>query len=114
MLKKFILQFKNILFLWVFCLSLNIITFLFIFIKIKPRGNSVALFYNVLAGVEWYGKGINLYFIPLAGLLILAVNLILFRTLKNLKIVMPFLAVFVSLFIQVIILISALSLSTVN
>jgi hypothetical protein len=114
MLGKFFLQFKNILFLWVFCLSINIITFLFIFIKINPRGNSVALFYNVLAGVEWYGKGTNLYFIPLSGLLMLFVNLALYKTLKNIKVVMPFLAVFVTLFIQVIILIAALSLSTVN
>jgi hypothetical protein len=68
----------------------------------------------VLAGVEWYGKGTNLYFIPLSGLLMLFVNLALYKTLKNIKVVMPFLAVFVTLFIQVIILIAALSLSTVN
>jgi hypothetical protein len=105
---------SNVWFLWALCLIFNIITFLFIFFKIHPGDKTLALHYNVLIGVQWYGKGKNLYFIPVAGLAISAVNFILYKTLRDNKIFLSQLTVFVSFCAQIILLAAALFLSKVN
>jgi len=105
---------SNIWFLWALCLIFNIITFLFIYFKIHPGDKTLALHYNVLIGVEWYGKGKNLYFIPGVGLALSAVNFTLYKALRNNKFFLSQLTVFVSLCAQVILLAAALFLSKVN
>lgn len=106
--------FAKIWFLWIICTILNIITFLFIFFKINPGTQNLALHYNVLVGVEWYGKGQNLYFIPGIGLVISLVNFILYRSLKDNRFYLSELTAYVSLFIQIILLIAAMFLARVN
>ncbi len=106
--------FSGILFLWFICLILNIITFFFIFFKIHPGTQNLALHYNVLVGVEWYGKGKNLYFIPGIGLAISAINYILYRALKDNRFFLSELTAYVSMFVQIILLISAMFLASVN
>lgn len=104
----------NVWFLWALCLIFNIITFLFIYYKIHPTNQTLALRYNILVGVQWYGQGKNLYFVPAVGLVISAVNFILFRALKNDKNFLSQLAIFVSLCAQIILLAAALFLAKVN
>jgi hypothetical protein len=104
----------NVWFLWTLCAIFNIITFLFIFFKIHPGNATLALHYNVLVGVEWYGKGYNLYFIPGVGLAISAVNFTLFKALRDNTKFLSALTVFVSLCAQIILLASALFLAKVN
>jgi hypothetical protein len=106
--------FRKIWFLWLISLVLVIITFLWIFIKIHPGNSTLALHYDVLVGVEWYGKGKNLYFIPGIGLLISAVNFTFYKALKNTESLLTFLSVFISICVQVILLISVIFLSRVN
>ena len=106
--------FRNIWFLWAICLVLNIITFLTLFFKIHPGSQTLALHYNVLAGVEWYGKGHNLYFIPAVGLVILAVNFFLYRKFADNKYFLSALTVFSSLCAQLILLLAVLMLIRVN
>lgn len=106
--------FAEIWFLWIVCLILNIITFFFIFFKIHPGSQNLALHYNVLVGVEWYGNGRNLYFIPGIGLAISAVNYILYRALKDNQFFLAELTAYVSLFVQIILLIAAMFLARVN
>lgn len=104
----------NIWFLWALCLIFNIITFLFIYFKIHPGNKTLALHYNVLVGVQWYGKGKNLYLIPGVGLVISAANFTLYRALRDNKNFLSALTVFVSLCAQVILLAVSLFLSKVN
>jgi len=104
----------NVWFLWAACLIFNIITFLFIYFKIHPGNKTLALHYNVLVGVQWYGKGKNLYFIPAVGLAISAVNFTLFKALKDNKLFLSALAAFASLCAQIILLAAALFLARVN
>ena len=104
----------NIWFLWGVCLLLNIITFLFIYFKIHPGNKTLALHYNVLVGVEWYGKGKNIYFIPGVGFIISAVNFVLYKAFKDKENFLPFLTVFVSLCVQAILMISVFALAKVN
>jgi len=105
---------SNIWFLWTLCLIVNIITFLFIYFKIHPGNKTLALHYNVLVGVEWYGKGKNLYLIPGVGLVISAVNFTLYRALRDDTKFLSILTAFVSICAQVILLAAALFLSKVN
>jgi hypothetical protein len=105
---------SNIWFLWTLCLIVNIITFLFIYFKIHPGNKTLALHYNVLVGVEWYGKGKNLYFIPGVGLAISAVNFTLYRALRDDTKFLSILTAFVSICAQVILLAAALFLAKVN
>lgn len=74
----------------------------------------MALDYNVLIGVEWYGKGKNLYFIPSIGLAIISINYFLFKKFSNRDEFLSSLTIFVSLFAQIILLIAAVFLSQVN
>jgi len=112
--EKLKIYFSSVWFLWALCLIFNIITFLFIYFKIHPGNKTLALHYNVLVGVEWYGKGKNLYFIPAVGFAISLVNFILYKALKDGNDFLPPLTVFVSLAAQLILLTAALSLAAVN
>jgi hypothetical protein len=105
---------SDVWFLWALCLIFNIITFLFIYFKIHPGNKTLALHYNVLVGVQWYGKGKNLYFIPGVGLAISTVNFILYKALKDNKIFLSQLTVFASLCAQIILFAAVLFLSKVN
>ena len=114
MFRRWFENLEKILFLWVACFALNIITLLFIHYKIQPSNKTLALHYNILYGVDWYGEGKNLYTIPLVGFLITVVNIILFQALKKRQMFLSFLAGFTSIFVQVILLIAVLFLSKVN
>ena len=105
---------NNVWFLWSLCLLINIITFLFLYFKIHPGNKTLALHYNVLVGVQWYGKGKNLYYIPGVGFAITAVNFILYRAGRNYEDLSIFLPPFVSICAQLILLCAALSLAQVN
>lgn len=102
------------LFLWALCLIFNIITFSFIHYKILPTGNTFALKYNVIVGVEWYGKGYNLYQIPLVGLAIIGLNYLLSRLLKQRSDFLAAMSIFVALAVQGLLLAAVLFLKTVN
>jgi hypothetical protein len=105
---------SNVWFLWALCLIFNIITFLFIYFKIHPGNKTLALHYNILVGVQWYGKGKNLYFIPGIGLAISAINYVLYKALKDNKFFLSLLTVFVSICAQLILLTAVLFLAKVN
>lgn len=106
--------FRNVWFLWALSLTLNIITFLFLYFKIKPGQSPLALHYNVLVGVLWYGPGRNLYFIPAIGMAILIVNFTLFRAIKNRQDFLAALSALVSFFVEFILLSAVLFLTRVN
>lgn len=100
--------------LWVLALSLNIITFLLIYFKIHPKTAPLALHYNVLTGVDLFGKGTDLYKLPTVGLIILAVNFILGRLLRRQQDFLAFLPAMVSLLAATVVLAAALFLFRVN
>ncbi len=106
--------FKQFLFLWLLCLSINIITLLLIYYKIHPSNNFLVLHYNVLVGVDSAGKGINFYNIPLVGFLISAVNFIFYRAVKTFQPFLAFLSVFTSIFVQLILFLSVVFLVRIN
>ena len=114
MLEKVYRNFYNVWFLWSLCFVLNIITLLFIVYKIHPGAGTLALRYNVLVGVEWYGKGKNLYYLPGIAFLLTLANYTLYRSLKNSRIFLAPLTIFVSICLQVTFLLAVLFLSRIN
>jgi len=114
MLKLWFEKIDKVLFLWVGSFILNIITFFFIHYKIHPSNRTLALHYNVVVGVDWYGPGKNLYSIPLAALLITVANIVLFRAVKKNQFFLSFLAGIITLIVQIIFLTAVLFLSKVN
>ncbi len=113
-LQKISAYFKEIWFLWLLGIIFNIITFFAVRYKIRPSDETLALHYNVLIGVDWFGSGNNLYLIPLTGLIILAVNFSAFYFLKESENLLSFLTAFVSLVVQIILLSSIFLLAGVN
>ena len=104
----------KIWFLWSLSVVFNIIAFFIIFSKIGGGSRTLALHYNVLIGVEWYGKGINLYFLPAVGLIITLVNYALYRNLKPGELFYAPLTAFASLFVSATILAAVFFLATIN
>lgn len=104
----------KVLFLWVGSFAINIITFLFIHYKIHPSNRTLALHYNVIVGVDWYGAGKNLYSLPLIAFLLTVINMILYNALKRRQYILPFLSAIITFIVQLLILISVFFLARVN
>ena len=61
------------------CLLVIIIMVAIIYFKLGAGGESQALHYNVLVGIDLVGKGFYLYLVPVVSAIILIYNLILAR-----------------------------------
>jgi hypothetical protein len=105
---------KRVWFLWALCLIFNIITLLLIVYKIHPSGKILALHYNVILGVDWYGPGNNLYQIPAAGFFITLLNFIFFKNFKPTEMFYAGLIPGATLVVQVILLFATVLLIRVN
>lgn len=113
-LRKILNAFRSVTALWRMCIIVNIITFLWIYIKIRPGNETLALHYNVLVGVELFGKGKNLYLIPGIAMIITAINYTLYRFIRSNKNFLPSLTILASLVVQLVLLLSAILLTQVN
>lgn len=110
----FLNNLKRVWFLWALCLIFNIITLLLIIYKIEPSGKTLALHYNVVFGIDWYGEGNNLYQIPIAAFLITLLNFIFFKLLQSTKMFYENLTVGASLLAQLIFLFATVLLIRIN
>ena len=111
---KILSYLRNIWFLWIVCFAFNILTFFALFYKIHAGNETLALHYNVIAGVLWYGRGKNLYFIPGIGLAVIIANLALFKTGKTNENFLGILCALAALFTQIILLAATLFLIKIN
>lgn len=100
--------------IWIFSFIVNIITLSWIFFKIQPNSKTIALHYNAITGVDWYGEGYNLYLIPFSGFVILFLNLFLYNKFKNNKTIYLQLFSLTSFCIQCILFLSILMLEKVK
>ena len=91
-----------------------IITFLFVYYKIHPSGKTLALRYNVVIGVDWYGKSKNLYTLPGIGAGILIINFALSRRLVRAGNFMAKLCAFGTFCVEIILFAAVLFLSHIN
>lgn len=103
------------LFLWGAVFLVAIITLLLIHFKIKPHGNMpVALHYNVVIGVDSFGKGSTLYAIPGVTLIIAGFNYIVYQALGPEDKFLAWLAAGMSLAVAIVLCSAVLFLLKVN
>lgn len=86
-------------------LALNIASFLWLALRIRPDLGQIFLHYNILFGVDLLGTWYQVFFIPAIGLLILIVNAVvgwlLFHRDKFAGHLLNFTSVMVQLFVLV-------------
>ena len=114
--KQFLLHYR-IWFLWAISALFTSISFLVIYYKIKPQDNPevpVALHYNVIVGVDLYGRGRNLFLVPLTGLIILILNIVIYRLLRHRQKLLAEFVVIVTAVVTMILCASVLFLLKVN
>lgn len=68
---------KKILWFLFFCLIIDILNFLYIYLEMRKSGQVVPLHYNILVGVDYVGHWTKLLYLPLSGLVIFFVNFFL-------------------------------------
>ncbi|HVY67875.1 MAG TPA: hypothetical protein VHA30_03200 [Patescibacteria group bacterium] len=83
-------------------------------LKIHPGSRTLALHYNILVGVEWYGAGRNLYFLPAVAFSLSVINFALYRALRHSERFLAELTVAASLGVQLAVLAAVLLLGKVN
>jgi hypothetical protein len=84
----------------------NIITWLFIYFKIKPASEVIPLHYNIFYGADFAGKAYFIYFMPAIGLAILLVNYFFYKKSEKFEKFAGQLLLAVSLFVQLMVLIA--------
>ena len=102
---------KKLSLFWL-ALLVNIITWLFIFYKIKPTAEVIPLHYNIFFGASFIGKAYFLYFLPAIGLAIIIVNFLFYRKSLAFEKFAGEILLAVSLFVQIMILIAVIFLKS--
>ena len=104
----------KILFLWGLAVVLLIVTFAAVYYKIHSGPEQIALHYNVIVGVDLVSNKGNLFKVPITGLVIGVVNYFIPRFVKFEPEFVSFLAGIVTVFIELLLLVSVLFLFRVN
>lgn len=113
---QFLLRYR-VWFLWIVSAIFISISFLIIYFKIKPQVNPdvpVALHYNVIVGVDLYGRSRNLFLIPLTGLIIFIINAVLYKLLRHRQALLAEFASVATALVSVILCAAVLFLLNVN
>lgn len=105
---------NRIFLLWGTAIVLFIVTLVVVYFKINDAPDTIALRYNVIVGVNEIGNKYELYKIPATGLLITGINFALVKFQKFDKTLLPFLAGFTSVAVNLILLIATIFLFRVS
>ena len=106
--------FKSTLILvsWFSGAFINIITWLVIAGKFGFSSEQVPLHFNIVYGIDFVGSARLLYQIPAAGLAILGLNTFLSKSIYQKNELFASFLIFVSLFVQVLLFVAALAISS--
>lgn len=99
---------KNTYLAFLFSLCLNLISWIYLFLKIKPQENPVYLHYNIYFGVDLIGTWYWIFYLPALGLLILLANFLISKFLYSRMIIVSYLTQWLTFFLQIILLIASL------
>ncbi len=100
--------------MWVLAVIVFILSLIIIIFKVTGSSQVSALRYNIIVGVSEIGNRWELLRLPLAGLLISAVNFFLAKYNKSNQEILALLASVVTLALNIILLLAALLLFQVN
>ena len=94
-------------------LLLNIITWFYVLLKIKPTSEVLPLHYNIFYGTDYTGRGYYLYLIPLIGLCLWAINYFFWRYAKFRDPFAAQLIIVVGFVVQIFVLIAVVFLKSI-
>mgnify|MGYP006306610163 CR=1 FL=1 len=97
-----------------FGLIANIFIWLFLAWQVGDLPDHLFLHYNIYFGVDLVGYWYRLFFLPLAGLLIMLVNFIIAAFFYKKERLLVYFLIFSSSFIQIIIFLAALAIVSIN
>lgn len=106
--------FRSILFLYVLAFITASIALLFVRFYIHPGPESLALHYNVLAGVDLFGRGYELYTIPGVAFAAVAMNALFSWAVRQSRSFLGWLLGAFSLVVSLVVLLSVVLLAKVN
>jgi len=104
---------KNILFL-VLGMIINLTSWVYLYIKIKPQEEPIYLHYNIYFGVDLIGQWYQIFFIPLTGLIIYFINLYFSYIIYKKEKIISYVIIGTTIFIQSILLITSLLVVRLN
>ncbi len=99
---------KNTYLSFLFSLCLNLICWIYLFLKIKPQENPIYLHYNIYSGVDLIGVWYWIFYLPTFGFLILLANFVISKFLYSRIIILSYLTQWLTLFLQIVLLIATL------
>ena len=98
----------------IFAAIFNIILWLMLAGKFGWSGERVPLHFNVVYGIDYLGNARQVYQIPLAGLALIIINVVLAMRIYSREKIFSYFLVFGSGVLQLILIISALTLIVLN
>lgn len=93
---------------------INLISWLYIYYSIQPTSEEVPLHYSVVYGPDYIDKGTFIYIIPFTGLVVLIVNYILYRTMRDKDLFASRMLIFGASLVQVFVFLSLAYLRSVT
>ncbi|PIS42465.1 MAG: hypothetical protein COT24_03415 [Candidatus Kerfeldbacteria bacterium CG08_land_8_20_14_0_20_40_16] len=97
-----------------FSLFSNIGIWVLIYLYIQPNNEPISLHYNIYFGIDLIGEWYKLYFIPLSGLIIILVNYLVSAIIYSSKMVLAYLVIGVTAFVQILLGLAAILIILVN
>lgn len=111
---KLYLKYKPVLITTSISLLLNLCAWFWLLLQIRPSDEQVFLHYNILFGVDLIGNWWKVYYVPIAGLLIILVNLVIGWLLFQKDKFVAQLLVFIALYCQIVVVTVSLLLVFLN
>ncbi len=93
---------------------INLLSWLYIHYSIQPTSEVVPLHYSVVYGPDYIDKGTYIYIIPFTGLVVLIVNYILYRTMRDRELFASRMLIFGAMLVQVFVFLSLAYLRSVT
>ena len=93
---------------------LNIASWIYIFINIKPQTDPIFLHYNIYFGVDLIGDWYRIYRIPLVGVAVYFINLYFSSILYRRERTISYFVIGITIFLQAIVLVSSYLITQQN
>ena len=95
-------------------LLINLIVWIFLFLKIKPQSEPVYLHYNIYFGVDLIGEWYKIFLMPFIGLVIYFINLYLSYIIYKREKIISYIIIGITIFLECVILVASLLIARQN
>jgi len=102
--KEFFWRDKYNIFFLILAVLINLSSWIYLYIKIKPQTEPIYLHYNIYFGVDLIGQWYQIFFFPLTGLLVCLINTIISYIIYKREKIVSYIIIGITIFLQTIIL----------